>query len=99
MGAGSWARTRGRGLARAPEIRRHAERSAARAAPTNGLNVAEIEIGIVDRQCLGRRLPNRTPLAAELAAWQQRRNAEGRGIAWTFTRQDAKRKMGQHYVS
>lgn len=63
------------------------------------LNMAEIEIGILDRQCLDRRLPNRTLLAAEVAAWQQRRNAEGRGIAWTFTRQDADRKMGQHYVS
>jgi DDE superfamily endonuclease len=63
------------------------------------LNMAEIEIGILDRQCLDRRLPDRTLLVAEVAAWQQRRNAEGRGIAWTFTRQDADRKMGRHYVS
>jgi hypothetical protein len=63
------------------------------------LNMAEIEIGILDRQCLDRRLPNRTLLAAEVAVWQQRRNAEGRGIAWTFTRQDADRKMSKHYVS
>ena len=80
-------------------IRRRAERSAAKAAPTNGLNRAEIEIGSVDRQRLDRRLPNRTPVAAEVAAGQPRRNAEGRGIAWTFTRQDADRKMGQHPVS
>lgn len=45
------------------------------------LNIAEIEIGILDRQCLDRRLPNRTLLTAEVAAWQQRRNAEGRSIA------------------
>lgn len=63
------------------------------------LNMAEIEIGILDRQCLDRRLPDRTLLVAEVAAWQQRRNAEGRGITWTFTRQDADRKMGRHYVS
>jgi hypothetical protein len=63
------------------------------------LNMAEIEIGILDRQCLNRRLPTRALLAAEVAAWEQRRNAEGRGIAWTFTRQDADRKMGRHYVS
>ena len=96
VGAGScsWARVRGRGLARARQIRRHAERSAAKAAPTNALDKAEIEIGILDRQCLDRRLPNRTLLAAEVAAWQQRRNAEGRGIAWTFTRQGADRKTG-----
>jgi hypothetical protein len=63
------------------------------------LNMAEIEIGILDRQCLNRRLPNRTQLAAEVAAWQRRRNAEGRRIAWTFTRQDADRKMSRHYVA
>lgn len=63
------------------------------------LNMAEIEIGILDRQCLDRRLHSRTVLAAEVSAWQKRRNAEGRGIAWTFTRQDADRKMDQHYVS
>lgn len=63
------------------------------------LNMAEIEIGILDRQCLDRRLPHRRLLAVEVAAWQQRRNAERRGITWTFTRQDADRKMSQHYVS
>jgi hypothetical protein len=63
------------------------------------LNMAEIEIGILERQCLDRRLPTQPLLAAEVAAWAQRRNAEGRRIAWTFTRQEADRKMGQHYVS
>ena len=63
------------------------------------LNMAEIEIGILDRQCLDRRLPDRTTLVAEVDAWQQRRNAEQRGIAWSFTRQDADQKMARHYVS
>jgi len=63
------------------------------------LNMAEIEIGILDRQCLDRRLPDRTLLASEVVAWEQRRNAEHRCIAWTFTRQDADRKMNRHYVS
>ena len=63
------------------------------------LNMAEIEIGILDRQCLARRLPTRPLLAAEVAAWEQRRNAERRRIAWAFTRQDADRKMGQHYLA
>lgn len=62
------------------------------------LNMAEMEIGILDRQCLDRRLPNRALLVAEVAAWEQRRNAEQRCIAWTFTRQDADRKMRRHYV-
>jgi len=63
------------------------------------LNRAEIEIGILDRQCLDRRLPDRAQLAAEVAAWQQRRNAERRRIAWTFTRQDADRKLKPLCVS
>ena len=63
------------------------------------LNMAEIEIGILDRQCLARRLHDRSTVAAEVAAWQHRRNAEHRGIDWTFTRQDADLKMKRHYVS
>jgi hypothetical protein len=63
------------------------------------LNMAEIEIGILERQCLHRRLPDRATLGAEVAAWQQRRNIERRTIEWTFTRQDADRKLALHYVS
>jgi hypothetical protein len=63
------------------------------------LNMAEIEIGILDRQCLDRRLPNQATLTAEVSAWQQRRNDEQRCIEWSFTRQDADRKMARHYVS
>jgi len=62
------------------------------------LNMAEIEIGILDRQCLDRRLPNRAALVAEVDAWQLRRNADQRGIAWSFTRQDADKKLARHYV-
>lgn len=63
------------------------------------LNMAEIEIGILERQCLDRRLPDRDTLIAEVAAWQQRRNVEHRVIEWKFTRQDADRKLGRHYVT
>jgi hypothetical protein len=63
------------------------------------LNMAEIEIGILDRQCLDRRLPDRATISAAVAAWQSRRNSENRCIEWSFTRQDADRKMGLHYVS
>jgi hypothetical protein len=63
------------------------------------LNMAEIEIGILDRQCLDRRLPDRATMVVEVEAWQQRRNLERRGIEWTFTRQDADRKLARHYVS
>jgi hypothetical protein len=61
--------------------------------------MAESEIGILDRQCLRRRLPHRAPLGAEVAAWQRRRYTERRTSAWTFTRPDADRKRHRHYVA
>ncbi|MDO8768445.1 MAG: transposase [Burkholderiaceae bacterium] len=63
------------------------------------LNMAEIEIGILTRQCLDRRIANRELLQTEVDAWQQARNTEQRTIEWNFTRQDADRKLGRHYVS
>jgi hypothetical protein len=63
------------------------------------LNMAEIEISILERQCLGQRLANRATARREVNAWQRQRNAERRGIDWTFTRQDADRRLGYHYVS
>jgi hypothetical protein len=63
------------------------------------LNMAEIEIGILQRQCLARCAAEQTILAAEVAAWQRRRNADRCGIEWTFTRRDADRKLRRHYVS
>ena len=62
------------------------------------LNMAEIEIGILSRQCLDRRVASQQLLRSEVDAWQQARNAEQRTIEWKFTRQDADRKLGRHYV-
>jgi hypothetical protein len=63
------------------------------------LNMAEIEIGILSRQCLDRRIANLELLKSEVAAWQQVRNDEKRTIEWNFTRQEADKKLGHHYVS
>ena len=63
------------------------------------LNMAEIEIGIMDRQCTGQRIATAELLRAEVKQWQQQRNAAARGIEWKFTRQDADRKLCGHYVS
>ena len=63
------------------------------------LNMAEIEIGVLTRQCLDRRITDRHALASEVAAWQRHRNAERKTIVWAFTRQDADRKLGGHYVA
>jgi hypothetical protein len=62
------------------------------------LNMAEIEIGILSRQCLYRRIPNPQALQREVDAWQLARNALQRTIEWKFTRQDADQKLGRHYV-
>lgn len=62
------------------------------------LNMAEIEIGILSRQCLDRRIPNPQALQHEVNAWQVARNTLRRTIEWKFTRQDADQKLGRHYV-
>ena len=62
------------------------------------LNMAEIEIGIMDRQCTGQRIATVELLQTEVESWQQQRNAAKRGIEWKFTRQDADRKLSKHYV-
>ena len=62
------------------------------------LNMAEIEIGILDRQCIGGRVADETRLRSEVLAWEQRRNQERCRIDWKFTRQDADRKLARHYV-
>jgi hypothetical protein len=63
------------------------------------LNMAELEIGIMEKQCTGRRIEDQPLLANEIAAWQHRRNVEKRGINWRFKREDADRKLGRHYVT
>jgi hypothetical protein len=63
------------------------------------LNMAEIEIGILDRQCIRGRVADETRLRSEVLAWKQRRNQERCRIDWKFTRQDADRKLARHYVT
>ncbi len=62
------------------------------------LNMAEIEIGILSRQCLNRRIDSRQLLCSEVDSWQKARNALVRTIEWKFTRQDADQKLSRHYV-
>lgn len=63
------------------------------------LNVAEIELSVLDRQCLDRRLPTRDALAAEVAAWTAARNATPVAIEWQFTTTDARIKLKRLYPS
>jgi DDE superfamily endonuclease len=63
------------------------------------LNMAEIEIGVLQRQCLARCAAEQAILARQVTAWQKRRNAARCGIEWSFTRRDADRKLSHHYVA
>ncbi len=62
------------------------------------LNMAEIEIGIMDRQCLARRIPTAKKLTSEINAWQKKRNKSKAIIRWKFTKQDADNKLSKHYI-
>ncbi|MBA3464835.1 MAG: IS630 family transposase [Deltaproteobacteria bacterium] len=61
------------------------------------LNMVEIEIGVMVRQCLGRRIAEKATLVSEITAWQRRRNAERAGIDWMFTVERAREKLGRAY--
>jgi transposase len=61
------------------------------------LNMVEIEIGVLVAQCLDRRIPDKTTLTKEIAAWERRRNAEKARIKWMFTVDRAREKLGRLY--
>jgi transposase len=61
------------------------------------LNLVEIEIGVMVAQCLDRRIPDKTTLTKEIAAWERRRNAEQARIKWMFTVERAREKLGRLY--
>lgn len=61
------------------------------------LNMAEIEIGVLSRQCLDRRIPDRETLSREAAAWQRLRNNSSAGINWMFSVDHARTKLAEAY--
>ncbi len=61
--------------------------------------MAEIEFGILQRQCLSRRIPDQETLHDEVSAWQQRRNNEAVAVNWQFTTEDARIKLRRLYPS
>jgi transposase len=63
------------------------------------LNMAEIELSVLARQCLGQRIPDVATLAEEVAAWEQRRNEAGARTDWRFTTEDARIKLKHLYPS
>jgi len=63
------------------------------------LNMAEIEFSVLERQCLGRRLPSREHVAREVGAWETERNRTRATVTWRFTTADARIKMHRFYPS
>jgi DDE superfamily endonuclease len=67
--------------------------------PVHGswLNVAEIELSVLARQCLGRRIGSAEELKREVAAWVAERNAAKCRVEWRFTTADARTKLRHLY--
>jgi len=79
--------------------RRLAEKMEWHYTPKHGswLNVAEMELSVLARQCLDRRIPDLATLGREVAAWQQTRNAAVTKVDWQFTTADARIKLKRLY--
>jgi hypothetical protein len=61
------------------------------------LNMVEIEIGVLNRQCLDRRIPDKAILKREVARWERTRNKERARVRWRFTVENARTKLGRAY--
>lgn len=81
------------------EARRILERLEIHHTPKHGswLNMAEIELSVLARQCLARRIPTVEVLSTEVSAWEAERNAAHVTIDWRFTTTDARIKLKHLY--
>jgi hypothetical protein len=81
------------------EARRLVNRFEFHHTPKHGswLNMAEIELGVLARQCLSGRIPNKETLATEVTAWEVERNASVVKVQWRFTTADARIKLKSLY--
>ena len=81
------------------EARRLLERLEIHYTPKHGswLNMAEIELSVLARQCLDRRIPDQQTLAEEVGAWEAERNAYESSIDWRFSTQEARIKLKHLY--
>jgi DDE superfamily endonuclease len=82
-----------------PEAKRLADKLEIHYTPKHGswLNMAEIELSVLARQCLNRRLGDRETMAREAAAWTAARNGARTAIDWRFTTADARIKLKRLY--
>jgi hypothetical protein len=61
------------------------------------LNIAEIELSALTKQCLNRRIADKETLQAETKAWEKTRNCNQKGVEWRFTAKDARVKLKRLY--
>jgi len=80
-------------------ITRSAKRLEIHHTPKHGswLNIAEIELSVMTKQCLDRRIDNISSLQQELADWETARNNMQKGVDWQFTTPDARFKLKRLY--
>lgn len=85
----------------AEEARRILRRLEFHYTPKHGswLNMAEIELSVLGRQCLAQRLPSRERVQAVIAPWEQGRNTHRVTVQWRFTTPDARAKLHRLYPS
>lgn len=83
------------------EARRLAEKLEIHHTPKHGswLDMAEIEIGVLSRQCLSRYIPTKELMTSEIAAWENQRNNAEATVNWRFTTADARIKLKKLYPS
>ena len=83
------------------EARRLLDRLEIHYTPKHGswLNVAEIELSLLSRQCLADRIPDQDTVSQGVTAWCARRNTEGHRVDWHFTTADARIKLKHLYPS
>jgi hypothetical protein len=83
----------------ADQARALAKRLEVHYTPVHGswLNVAEIELSVLARQCLDRRIGSADELNTEIAAWAEERNADQGAVTWRFTTSDARTKLRHLY--
>ena len=81
------------------EARRLLDRLEIHYTPKHGswLNMAEIELSVLSRQCTNRRIPDKQTLSHEIDAWQTQRNEIEAKVDWRFTNEDARIKLKRLY--
>jgi transposase len=81
------------------EARRIMEKLEIHYTPKHGswLNMAEIELSVLHRQCLKARIPDQSTLIEQTQAWQHDRNRQQLSVRWQFTTDDARIKLHRLY--